>query len=132
MTTATISVTDRWSVNQLARREKLHASTIWRWMLSGVRGTKLRAIRVGGRRFITEADWQDFKLRYRYIETTYHITVRQTPEAGMTVSVDGTVQSEPSISLRNDRGDHHVEVCLPDQKCILPAPNKPMSPMTIK
>ena len=61
MTTATLTdAVVRWSVNQLARREKLHASTVWRWMLSGVRGTKLRSIRVGGRRFILENDWLAF------------------------------------------------------------------------
>lgn len=59
MTTMT-TATDRLSVNQLARRENLHVSTVWRWMLHGVRGTKLRSVRVGGRRYITEADWSDF------------------------------------------------------------------------
>ena len=59
--TVTLSETGRWSVNQLARRESLHASTVWRWILSGVRGgTKLRSIRVGGRRFILENDWLAF------------------------------------------------------------------------
>jgi hypothetical protein len=60
MTTATLHESDRLSVNQLARREGVHCATIWRWMLSGVRGTKLRAIRVGGRRYITESDWLAF------------------------------------------------------------------------
>lgn len=50
----------RWSVNQLARREGLHVSTCWRWMLHGVRGVKLRSVRIGGRRFILESDWQSF------------------------------------------------------------------------
>lgn len=50
----------RLPVNQLARREHLHVSTIWRWMLHGVRGIKLRAVRVGGRRFILESDWLAF------------------------------------------------------------------------
>ena len=50
----------RLSVNELARREGVHSATCWRWMLAGVRGIKLRAVRVGGRRFITEADWRAF------------------------------------------------------------------------
>ena len=58
--TATLTETDRLTVNQLARREGVHAATCWRWMLSGVRGVRLHAIRVGGRRFITENDWQTF------------------------------------------------------------------------
>ena len=60
MTTATLNETDRLSVNQLARREGVHVATIWRWMLSGVRGIKLRATRLGGRRFILESDWLAF------------------------------------------------------------------------
>lgn len=58
--TATLTEIDRLSVNQLARREGVHVATIWRWMLSGVRGIKLRATRLGGRRFILESDWLAF------------------------------------------------------------------------
>lgn len=58
--TAALNETDRLSVNQLARREHLHVSTVWRWMVSGVRGVKLHATRVGGRRFILESDWLAF------------------------------------------------------------------------
>jgi cellobiose phosphorylase len=60
------------------------------------------------------ADWQEFKLRYRYRETLYHISVRQTSgaQAGMTVGVDGVVQAEPAIPLLDDRRDHQVEVNL--------------------
>lgn len=50
----------RWSINQLARREALHVSTCWRWVLHGVRGVKLRSVRIGGRRFVLESDWQEF------------------------------------------------------------------------
>ena len=60
--TATATLPDfvRHTINQLARREQLHVSTIWRWLLHGVRGVKLRSIRVGGRRFILESDWRAF------------------------------------------------------------------------
>lgn len=60
--TAKLTVPDsgRLSVNELARRECVHTATVWRWLLHGVRGHKLRAVRVGGRRFITEADWRTF------------------------------------------------------------------------
>lgn len=58
--TATLSESVRHTINQLARREHLHASTIWRWLLHGVRDTKLRSIRVGGRRFVLESDWLAF------------------------------------------------------------------------
>ena len=56
----TVPDSDRLSVNDLARREGVHTATVWRWLLHGVRGHKLRAMRVGGRRFITGADWWTF------------------------------------------------------------------------
>jgi cellobiose phosphorylase len=59
-------------------------------------------------------EWQSFKLHYRYRETVYHITIRQSagPRAGMTVSLDGDLLSEPAIPLIDDRGEHQVEVLL--------------------
>ena len=70
------------------------------------------------------ADWQGFQLHYRYRQTLYHITVRQTSgaEAGMTVSVDGVVQSDPAILLVDDRREHQVEVNLQLQIIDLPVP----------
>ena len=70
------------------------------------------------------ADWQGFQLHYRYRETVYHVTVRQTSgaEAGMTVSVDGVVQSDPAIPLVDDRLEHQVEVNLRLQIIDLPVP----------
>jgi len=60
------------------------------------------------------ADWQEFRLRYRFRQTTYRITVRQSAgaDAEMSVSVDGIVQPEPEIQLRDDREEHQVEVRL--------------------
>ena len=66
MTTATLTEalikaeSDRLTINEFARREKVHAATAWRWMQHGVRGIRLRSIRVGGRRFILESDWLAF------------------------------------------------------------------------
>jgi cellobiose phosphorylase len=62
-------------------------------------------------------DWQAFQLHYRYRKTVYHITVRQTSgaDAGMTVSVDGVVQSDPTIPLVDDRREHQIEVNLQQQ-----------------
>jgi cellobiose phosphorylase len=70
------------------------------------------------------ADWQGFQLHYRYRQTVYHITVRQTSgaQAAMTVSVDGVVQSEPAIPLLDDRREHQVEVKLQQKTIDLPVP----------
>ncbi|MGA8048629.1 MAG: glucoamylase family protein [Burkholderiales bacterium] len=67
------------------------------------------------------ADWQQFQLHYRYRETAYDITVRQTSgaQAGMTVSVDGVAQSDPTVPLVDDHREHRVEVSLQTQTIAL-------------
>ena len=57
-------------------------------------------------------DWETFKLRYRYRETLYHITVLQTHAAdGKTgVTVDGVAQQDEAIALIDDRLEHAVEI----------------------
>jgi len=61
------------------------------------------------------ADWESFKVHYRYRKTTYHITVRQT-RAGKnetSVTVDGVEQPDKAIPLVDDRQEHSVEVRIP-------------------
>lgn len=50
----------RHSPNQLAARLGVHPATVWRWLLHGVRGRRLRSIMIGGRRYVLERDLQDF------------------------------------------------------------------------
>jgi cellobiose phosphorylase len=58
------------------------------------------------------ADWQRFKVHYRYRETVYHITVTQPRDAGSAkgVIVDGVQQNDTAIPLVDDRQEHTVEV----------------------
>ena len=58
------------------------------------------------------ADWQGFKMHYRYQETVYHIEVLQTPAVigEMRVSVDGIEQHDEAIPLVDDHKEHWVEV----------------------
>jgi cellobiose phosphorylase len=58
------------------------------------------------------ADWEAFKVRYRYRETTYHITVLQTHDetGGTSVTVDDVEQPDKAIPLVDDHQDHSVEV----------------------
>jgi cellobiose phosphorylase len=58
------------------------------------------------------ADWETFKLHYRYRETVYHITVSQTRAGtgGMNVMLDGVEQPDKTIPLADDRQEHVVEV----------------------
>ena len=58
------------------------------------------------------ADWQAFKMNYRYRETVYRIAVLQTRDGTgeMSVTVDGVAQDENTIPLVDDRREHAVEV----------------------
>lgn len=56
--------------------------------------------------------WNNFKIHYRFRETTYHITVVRRPEhtGAITVILDGATQDVPTIELRNDAQEHWAEV----------------------
>jgi hypothetical protein len=43
----------RLTLTELARKERVNVSTVWRWTLRGVRGIKLESFSVGARRFTT-------------------------------------------------------------------------------
>jgi len=64
------------------------------------------------------ADWESFKVHYRYRETLYHITVLQTHNGsvGSGVTVDGVEQPDNAIPLVDDRQEHTVEVRIPSEK----------------
>ena len=61
------------------------------------------------------ADWESFKVHYRYRETVYHITVLQTAggKGEMSVTVDGVDRPDKAIPLVDDRKEHTVEVRIP-------------------
>jgi cellobiose phosphorylase len=58
------------------------------------------------------ADWEGYKVHYRYRKTIYHIAIlrAQTGECEMKVTVDGVEQSEKIILLADDGNEHKVEV----------------------
>jgi cellobiose phosphorylase len=61
------------------------------------------------------ADWETFKIHYRYRETIYHITVLQTrtEDGGTRVIVDGVERDDQAIPLVDDLQEHSVEVRIP-------------------
>ncbi len=71
------------------------------------------------------ADWESYKIHYRYRETFYHITVKRVGEQSgpvIRVTLDGVLvsaagsdaagQPQGMIPLADDRREHHVEVDL--------------------
>ncbi len=74
----THAAADRLPVNKFASREGVHPATAWRWILTGIKGHKLRAVRVGGRRFVLESDWQAFcnALNANSTDTPADVTAR--------------------------------------------------------
>ena len=61
------------------------------------------------------AEWEGFKIHYRYRETVYHIAVLQTPAGNgeMRVVVDGIEQLDKTIPLVDDHNEHQVAVTIP-------------------
>jgi len=58
------------------------------------------------------AEWTSFMIHYRYRETFYHITIRQSGK-GQTVNrvvLDGQDQPDKTIPLVDDRNHHNAEV----------------------
>jgi cellobiose phosphorylase len=61
------------------------------------------------------ADWDAYKIHYRYRETVYHITIRCVGERSgqaTRVTVDGVERPDTRIPLVDDRREHFVEVHL--------------------
>ena len=89
------------------------AGWMYRLIVESLLGLKLTAQRLDLAPCLP-VDWPGFRLHYRYRETVYHISVRQTfgEQAAMGVSVDGVVQSVPGIPLIDDGKEHQVEVNL--------------------
>lgn len=50
----------RVTLNQVAKRLKVHVATVYRWTLQGVRGKRLRSFLIGGRRYVALADLEHF------------------------------------------------------------------------
>jgi cellobiose phosphorylase len=87
------------------------AGWLYRLILESLLGLRLEVDKL---RFAPclPADWDEFKIHYRYRETAYHIVVRQSADAGTTarITIDGAAQTDDAITLIDDRVEHTVEV----------------------
>ncbi|MDB6163556.1 MAG: glycosyltransferase 36 associated family protein, partial [Xanthomonadaceae bacterium] len=59
------------------------------------------------------AEWPGYAVRYRYRNTVYRITLKQSKRGERQLSMDGVVREDFLIPLRDDRVTHEVEVWLP-------------------
>jgi len=87
------------------------AAWMYRLILESLLGLRLEVDKL---RFepCLPADWESFKVHYRYRETVYHISVRQmrSGNGGMRVTVDGIELQDQAIPLVDDHKNHSVEV----------------------
>ncbi len=71
----------RLSLTELAQREGVNATTIWRWTLRGVRGgIRLESFIVGGRRYTTEQAFTRFVERITAAADPEPQSLRTSPE----------------------------------------------------
>lgn len=63
MGTNVFAETPRLTLTELAHREGVAVSTVWRWSTRGVRGVRLESFSLGCRRFTTEAAFARFSSR---------------------------------------------------------------------
>jgi cellobiose phosphorylase len=87
------------------------AGWLYRLILESLLGLRLEVDKL---RFTPclPADWDEFKIHYRYRATVYHITVVQThaEHEATRITVDGIEQQNQVVPLNDDRVEHAVEV----------------------
>ena len=87
------------------------AGWMYQFILESLLGLKLEVDRLYFSPCVP-ADWKSFQVHYRYRETVYHITVRQTSIADgrPRLTVDGVEMAGPAIPLVDDHRQHGVEL----------------------
>jgi cyclic beta-1,2-glucan synthetase len=87
------------------------AGWMYRLITESLLGLRLEVDRL---RFVPclPADWENFKIHYRYRETFYHITVHNSGSGKVIkrLALDGADQPEKFLRLVDDRNEHAVEV----------------------
>jgi cellobiose phosphorylase len=101
------------------------AGWMYRLIVESLLGLRLEVDKL---RFVPclPADWEAFKVHYRYGETFYHIAVLHTRagDGEMSVTVDGVEQHDKTIPLVDDRQEHYVEVKLHTEQLFGSTPDK--------
>jgi excisionase family DNA binding protein len=68
---------DSLTVREVANAMGMHVSSVWRHILHGIRGHKLRAIRVGGRRRVLRSDLEAFLEDLNSVRDEVHREIRR-------------------------------------------------------
>lgn len=86
---------------------------MYRLIIESILGLKLEAETLSFAPCLP-VNWQQFKLSYRYLDTSYKITIRQTNESLSypQVTIDGKSQTGFLIPLLNDRSEHVVDILI--------------------
>ncbi|WP_052812917.1 glycoside hydrolase family 94 protein [Desulfonatronum thioautotrophicum] len=90
------------------------AAWMYRLIMESLLGLRLEANKLSFEPCLP-TQWDNFTIRYRFRETLYRIQIRQQQDDGdgaATVTVDGVIQQEMTITLVDDGRDHAVEVVL--------------------
>lgn len=87
------------------------ASWMYRLIVESLLGLKLEVDTLSFAPCVPE-DWEEFKIHYRFRDTVYHITFRQTTDGNgdMRVIADGVERQDKTIHLVDDRTEHSAEV----------------------
>jgi len=90
------------------------AGWMYRLIVESLLGLRLEVDRLSFAPLLP-ADWEGFTVHYRYRETLYHIAVlsRQVADGATSVTVDGALQQDKTITLVDDHQEHAVEVRIP-------------------
>ncbi len=91
------------------------AAWMYRLIVESLLGLKLDGDKLRFAPCLPVKGWETFKVLYRYRETVYHITIRQTHDVPgeMNVAVDGLDQQDKAIPLVDDHQEHKIEVRIP-------------------
>jgi len=88
------------------------ASWMYRLIIESVLGLQLKVNTLTFNPCIP-AEWEHFKIHYRFRETVYHITLGQVkPNGEIRVVVDGVEQAGPLMTLIDDRQEHFAEIAI--------------------
>jgi len=88
------------------------AAWMYRLIVESLLGLRLDVDKLRFAPCLPVKGWETLTVHYRYRETAYHITIRQTHDVlgDMCVEVDGIDQQDKAIPLVDDHHEHKVEV----------------------